>query len=350
MFRKSCVVPFVCLMCMLFLGSGISFANGQIIIKVNAHNNPQTFGDMPQVQLNQEFKTEMEKMFPGRVKVRLYWDQRLAKTNEAAINALHNNVIQMTYMSASGVSEFTKACIPLTNLYLFKYPYVQIAYDAYDGKVGQMVTDRMLQDLNIRPVAFWESGFRHLLSNKPINTLEDMDGLKLRVQANPVHIQSFKALGANPTPVSWAELFTALQQGVVDGTENPFENITAGRLYEVQKYLTLSGHIFEMGMWMVNENWYQDLPEDIRTGMMDLLKAQTIEYRKRMATKNKEWLKFFKEKMTVNELAPSEMEKFHAAVLPAYNVSREQSGKEYVDNIFALVKEYEDAYFKRTQN
>lgn len=347
MLRRSIAMVFVSIFCLSCALAGNAAAEEKVVIKFNAQNNPQTFGDMPQVQLNQEFKKEMEKRFPGRVEVRLYWDQRLAKTNDAAINGLHNNVINITYVSASNLSEFTKACIPLTNLFLFPYPHVQIAYDAYDGEVGQMITERMVKELNIRPVAFWESGFRHLLSNKPIHNLADLSGLKYRVQPNPVHIASFKALGANPTPVSWAELFTALQQGVVDGTENPFENVIAGRLYEVQKYMTLTGHVFEMGLYLMNEDFYKGLPADIREGLVSLLKEQTAEYRKRMAKENEEWLKFFKTKMTIFELDPGEMEKFRTAVLPAYDISREQSGKEYANKIFELIKKYESDYFAR---
>lgn len=110
-------------------------------------------------------------------------------------------------------------------------------------------------------MGFWEVGPNHLTSvKKPINSLEDLKGMKIRVQPIPVHVAAFKALGANPASIAWGELFTALQQGTVDGAENPFENIVDARLYEVQKHIALSGHAFEFVNFVTSENSTRGCP------------------------------------------------------------------------------------------
>lgn len=342
---------FAAVLCMTVLAVGSAQAAKKIIMKINAPNNPKAFGDQPQVIQTIEFKRIMEEKFPGQVEVRLYWDEQLAKTYDGALNNLQNNVMHLQFYPLTSMAEYTKAGIPFTNLFLVPYPHVQIIYDAFDGEVGQMVIDRIVKEARVRPVAFWEVGFRHLMNNKgPIEDLDSLKGLKFRVQPNPVHLASFRALGTNPTPIPWAELFTALQQGVVDGTENPFENIKVARLYEVQKYLTLTGHAFEMGVQAMGEDFYQSLPADVRDFMNATLKDLTAKHREGMLHMNVEMLQMFKDKgMQVNELSIEQLAKFREAVKPAIEVSREQAGAEYTDKFLGLMAKYEADYFARTK-
>lgn len=338
------------LMLAFVFGSTVSAGEKKILIKINAHKNPKTPGtaDMPLMYLTQAIKDRLEERFPGRVQVRIYWDNQLAKTYENAMNALQNNVIQLSYFPLNSIAEFTHAAIPLSNLFLFPYPHTQLVYDAYDGEIGRMLSERILKDAKVRPVCYWEVGYRHLLNNKKqIETLEDLKGMKIRVQPNPVHIESFKALGANPTPVTWSEVFTALQQGVVDGTENPYDNIYTARLYEVQKYLTLTGHAFEMGAYCISEEFYQKLPEDIRVGFDELMAELTQEFRVGMAKKD-EWFKdYFEKELAANELSAAELEKFAALVEPMKEMSRKQAGEEYSDTIYEIIKNNQKAYFEK---
>ncbi|MDL2271748.1 TRAP transporter substrate-binding protein [Desulfovibrio sp. OttesenSCG-928-I05] len=318
------------------------------IIKINASYNPKAQGDYPQVQQIIAFKEKMEARFPDRVDVRVYWDQRLGSTFDGAMNSLQNNVFHMHLYPLSSMSEFTAAAIPMTDLFLVPYPHRDIINAAMDGEVGAMITERMIKDTRVRPLCFWEIGFRHLLNNKkPITSLEDLKGMKFRVQPNPVHLTSFKALGTNPTPIPWAELFTALQQGVVDGTENPYENITAARLHEIQKYLTLSGHAFEMASYVMGEEFYQSLPDDIRTGIHEVMAECTTQYRLDAIKRDEEIYAFLKEKMEINELSPEVLEEFREAVKPAREIARQQSGAEYADKFYALMERYEAEYFAR---
>lgn len=349
MSRKLCSV-FIAL-CLALFAAGNAYAAKKIILKVNAPNNPKAFADHPQVIQTLEFKRLLEEKFPDRVQVRIFWDDQLAKTYDGALNNLQNNVMHLQLFPMTSMAEYTKAAIPFTNLFLVPYPHVQIIYDAFDGEIGEMVRERMIREARVRPIFYWEVGFRHLLNNKtPIEDVSSLAGMKFRVQPNPVHLESFRALGANPTPIQWAELFTALQQGVVDGTENPFENIRVGRLYEVQKYLTLSGHAFEMAAICMGEEFYQSLPEDIREYIGVLNRELTAKHREGMAVMNQEMLQLFKDKgMQVNELSPEGLVKFREAVKPAIQVSRDQAGAEYTDKFLELMTKYEADYFARVK-
>jgi tripartite ATP-independent transporter DctP family solute receptor len=117
----------------------------------------------------------------------------------------------------------------------------------------------------VRVLAYWENGFRHITnSTRPIVKPEDLKGIKLRVPSGVWRVKMFKVYGANPTPLAFAEVYSALQSGVMDGQENPFVQIWTGRFHEVQKYLSLSGHVYSPAYPMVGEKFWQTLPGDVR--------------------------------------------------------------------------------------
>jgi tripartite ATP-independent transporter DctP family solute receptor len=114
-------------------------------------------------------------------------------------------------------------------------------------------------------LAVWENGFRHITNNvRPIVTPEDLKGIKLRTPSGEWRVKMFQAYGANPTPMSFSEVFTALQTGVVDGQENPFTQIYSAKFQEVQDYLSLTGHVYTPAYLLVGKNRYESLPEDVR--------------------------------------------------------------------------------------
>lgn len=117
----------------------------------------------------------------------------------------------------------------------------------------------------IRALAYWENGFRHITNNvRPIVKPEDLKGIKLRVPSGIWRVKMFKAYGANPTPLAFAEVYSALQSGVMDGQENPFAQIWSARFHEVQKYLSLTGHVYSPAYPVVGEKWWQSIPADVR--------------------------------------------------------------------------------------
>ncbi len=340
------------ILCVLLWVPGSAMAGAEkIVMKINASGNATQKEEIPHVHCYLWFKEEMEKRFPGRFEVQIFWDVQLARTYEAAINGLQNGVFQWSAIPLSTSAEYSSAGVPFNNLFLIPYPHVQLAYDIIDGKVGEMISQKMLKDTGLRIAAYWEVGFRHLLLVKnPVNHIEDLRGIKMRVQPNPVHLNAFKLLGTNPTPIAWGELFTALQQRVVDGTENPLQNIESGRLYEVAKYLTLTGHLFEYVIYLINDQWYQNLPDDIRQAFDECMAEATKEYRRKMAIQNEAWLKQFQAKgMVVNELPPEELEKFREVVMPSYAMSEKTAGREYTDAMLKEIEKIKKEYFEKNK-
>lgn len=130
------------------------------------------------------------------------------------------------------------------------------------GPIGDQLLEKLLKSSDIRGLAFWERGPRHLTSNKPVNSLADVKGLKIRVPEIPPIIAAWKAMGTNPTPMAWGEVYTGLQQNVIEAQENPIPYIYAGKIFEVQKYIALTSHKFEyVIIAMSNKAWLKLNPE-----------------------------------------------------------------------------------------
>jgi tripartite ATP-independent transporter DctP family solute receptor len=141
-----------------------------------------------------------------------------------------------------------------------------------DGPVGQKVMDK-LQEKGLVGLVYWENGFRNLTNSKrPVNKLEDMDGIKLRVMQNNVFLDSFKTLGANAVPLPFSELFTALETKTVDGQENPYNTILSSKFYEVQKYLTVTNHVYSPWIVLVSKKYWDGLSKAEQKVLLDAAK------------------------------------------------------------------------------
>ena len=151
---------------------------------------------------------------------------------------------------------------------VFEMPYI-IKDRAHMNKVENALMDSVLQpaanDKGYRILALWENGFRHITNNeRPITTPSDLDGLKLRTPKGAWRVKMFQSYGANPTPMAFSEVFTALQTGVIDGQENPYAQIHSAKFQEVQDYLSITGHVYTPAYVLVSDKHFGDLPEDIQ--------------------------------------------------------------------------------------
>lgn len=188
-------------------------------------------------------------------------------------------------------------------------------------------------------LAVWENGFRHITNNKhPIYTPADLKGIKLRTPAGKWRVKMFQAYGANPSPMKFSEVFTALQTGVMDGQENPFAQIASAKFYEVQKYLSLTGHVYTPAYLVVSTKKWQTLPADVRKTLQSTAReTQAFVYKKAVADE-----KVLLEKMKAAGIKVNEADKnaFIAASKPVYEeFAREVPGaKEVIDRAVALGK------------
>lgn len=176
-----------------------------------------------------------------------------------------------------------------------------------DGPVGDKVR-ATLEPKGMVGLVYWENGFRNLTNNKnPITRLEDMNGIKLRVMQNNVFLDSFKALGANAVPLPFSELFTALETKAVDGQENPYNTVVSSKFYEVQKYLTVTNHVYSPWIVTVSKKWWDGLSKAEQKVLMDAAKTARDFERKDTREEAAKALADLKSKgMQINELPAAE--------------------------------------------
>jgi tripartite ATP-independent transporter DctP family solute receptor len=205
----------------------------------------------------------------GRIEVQVFGAGSVGGEREIVESVMAGN-LQAT--SASGVVGGFYAPAMIGELpYLF--PTAAIAWDVLDGPMGKKLSEGV-KKIGLRNLCFAEVGFRHFTNSKrEIRTPDDMKGLKIRVQETPLYVTLVKSLGANATPVPWPETYSALQSGVVDGQENPVSVINVAKLYEVQKFIILDGHVYGVDWFLINEKFFQSLPPDLQYIVMQAAKV-----------------------------------------------------------------------------
>jgi tripartite ATP-independent transporter DctP family solute receptor len=176
-----------------------------------------------------------------------------------------------------------------------------------DGPVGDKIRNK-LQDKGLVGLVYWENGFRNLTnSRRAINKVEDLEGIKLRVMQNNVYLNSFKTLGANAVPMAFSELFSALETNTVDGQENPFNTILSSKFYEVQKYVTVTNHVYAPWIVLVSKKWWDQLSKDEQKILNDAAKLSRDFERKDTREEAAKAVADLKAKgMQINELPPAE--------------------------------------------
>jgi len=256
------------------------------------------------------FKDYVENLTEGKLEVSLH---PAAQLGDAAslLGQVKKGVIQACSSIPSGMiaGRYYK------NVYIFDIPYL-FKNNAVAWQVVNPSTDffkKMADDLaakaEIRPLAFFVEGQRHFTNNKrPLRNPADFSGLKIRTMDVPAHMEMVKALGASPTPVSWTELYGALQTGVIDGQENPIGNILYAKVYEVQKYLTLDGHVTLLNTWVVNEEWFKKLPAKIKSAVLEAAEVAALTNRGMSQLNDAVGVGELKKKMQVTVLSDKELE------------------------------------------
>ncbi len=205
------------------------------------------------------FAKEIEKRTNGRYKVQNFYSGALGAERES-IEAVQLGTLDLTVTSTGPIPNFVPEVAILDIPFLFRdYAHARAVLD---GPIGQELLQKF-PSKNIIALAWAENGFRNMTNNKhPVKTPADLKGLKMRTMENPVHIQAYKAFGIIPTPMAFTELFTALQQGTVDGQENPLSVISAAKFDQVQKYLTLTGHVYSPALILMSKAKWDKLSAD----------------------------------------------------------------------------------------
>lgn len=188
-----------------------------------------------------------------------------------------------------------------------------------------------------RIIGYFENGFRHITNNeRAINVPEDLAGIKLRTPKGAWRVKMFQQYGANPTPMSFSEVFTALQTGVIDGQENPYAQIASAKFQEVQKYLSITGHVYTPGYVLVSDSHFSSLPEDVQTALTDCGDSTQAFVYETAAALEEELLQVIKDAgVEVNE---ADKDAFIAASAPIFEefASSVDGGKELIDTVLGL--------------
>ncbi|HEB09605.1 MAG TPA: hypothetical protein ENI06_00140 [Spirochaetales bacterium] len=229
---KKTIIKCLILSLILFtvLVSGV-FAEVKTVIKL-AHLNAQQPFDIPSAAIAAVFMAEVEANSNGEIEVRLFPSGILGKEREIMIQ-VQNNIVQSYIASAGGMATFYPL-IDVTNL-PFAFSSYMVGYEVYDGDFGKEMAEDIRKKTRLKVLGFGESGgfFAFTNSERPIHSPNDMRGLKIRTMTVPLHQEIVKSLGASPTPISWAEVYTSLQTGVIDGQMNPISIINKAKFYEV---------------------------------------------------------------------------------------------------------------------
>ena len=221
-------------------GGGAQNADGKTTLKVGFGSS---IDNSSGGQGLKKFKELVEKESNGRITVELFGDGQLGN-DKSMMEALQMGTLDMTMPSSSPVSEFTKAFLAFDLPFLFTTP--EQADKVLDGASGQDIL-KTLDTVNIMGLCYFENGFRNVPNSKhAVKSVTDLSGLKIRTMQNPIHLETFKLWGANPQPMAFNEVFTALEQKTLDGQENPNTLIFDAGFYEAQKYLTISRHFYTL--------------------------------------------------------------------------------------------------------
>jgi len=262
------------------------------------------------------FADAVDKASGGKMKVRAIGAAALGPDNQMQ-QALIGGAQEMMVGSTATLVGITKEMALWDTPFLFSN--TKEADTLLDGPIGDKIRNK-LQEKGLVGLVYWENGFRNLTNSKrAITKMEDLDGVKLRVMQNNVFLTSFQTLGANAVPMAFSELFSALETKTVDGQENPFNTILSSKFYEVQKYMTVTNHVYSPWIVTASKKWWDQLSKDEQKVLMDAAKISRDFERKDTRDEAAKAVGDLKAKgMQVNELSPAESTRMRDKLTKVY--------------------------------
>ncbi len=316
--------------CLLLLAAGSAFAADKIVVRVAHTIAPDSHYNKGLEHLGQLLSEASN----GQMELQIFHSAQLGSERDA-IEGVSMGTLEMTLISSAPLANFTNAFL------VFDLPFIiqdrQKAYEYMDGPEGKKILDSVLSK-GMVALGIWENGFRMLTNSKrPVAVPEDLNGLKIRLMENPIHVGTFKTLGAYPVPMPFGELFTALQQGTVDGQENPLIIISTSKFAEVQKYLSLTGHFYAPAILLINKDFWEKKLTDEQRKIFTEAELKARKWEREYSMEN--------EKKLVESLKAQGMEitepdkaKFFEAVQPVYKEFEEKVGKEAIQKLIDAQK------------
>jgi len=327
--KLTSAIAFACACAAFAPFAGSAAAQQPIIIKFSH----VVANDTPKGKGAEYFKKLAEERTKGKVKVEVYPNSQLYKDGEE-MEALQLGSVQMLAPSLAkfgqlGVREFE----------VFDLPYIFDNYEELhkvtEGPIGKALFQK-LESKQIVGLAYWDNGFKDMSANKALKTPADVKGLKMRIQSSNVLEAEMRALGAIPQKMAFSEVYQGLQTGVVDGTENPPSNFYTQKMYEVQKFMTMTDHGYLGYAVIVNKKFWDGLPADVRTALESAMKDAT-KYANDIAKKeNDDAVEAVRKsgKTQILALTPEEKAAWKKALLPVHREQESRIGKDLIQSVY----------------
>lgn len=319
--RRMATIGAAALMATMVAGA----ADAQTVIKLGWPTS-DTETD-PYAIMARTFADELEKAAPGKYKVQFYGNHQLGDETQM-LQGLQLGTLEVGVFTSTYVGNIAPA-FQLNDL-PFMYADYDTANTVLDGEVGQAILGT-LDSKGMTGLTFGQGGFRNVINNtRPINTPDDLAGIRLRVQPSDLFLDTFRALGANPVPMTWSDVFTAVQQGTVDGLEIPLPVIYANKYPEVTKYLSLTKHTYNAIALIGSKQFIGRMSDEDRQVMMDAAKAAAARQRETMTGIEADIVDKIKEAgMEVNDVP--DLAPFRERVTDIYESYRDTIGPEIFD-------------------
>lgn len=290
-----------------------------------------------QYELGKVFAEQLKEKSGGSVTADLFPNSQLGDEQDT-INDAAMGLLDFSILAINNITPFSPSVAVLTLPYVIQS--LDDAKTLTQGEVGKELTEKTIRDAGVRIVGWSYSGFRVLTNSKrPVRSLDDLKGLIIRVPKNELMIAFYNALGVNPTPMAWNETFTALQQGVVDGQDNPYITISAMKFDEVQKYITPIRYLFSLEPLVMSEQVFQAQTPEVQAWILEAGQAATdYSYEYIQVTEDSIKQELQAAGMEIVELANNEQDWIDAAttkVWPAFYDSI--GGKERLDAVLATL-------------
>lgn len=281
-----------------------------------------------------KFKELVEKESDGRVKIHIFPSSQLGSGRDQ-IEGTQIGSIHFHIGSVAPVTNFAPKFNLLNMPYLFESR--EHAFRVLDGEIGKDIASD-LEPKGLINLGYMENGWRHITNNKhPISNSSDASKLKLRVQESPTYISFVKSLGSTAVPIPFGELYTALEQKVVDGQENPLAQIYYNKIHEVQSYLTLSAHNYDAAIFIMSKTTFDTLPSDIQS-IITKASQEAITHERKVSLEEEAGLL---EKLRQSDIQIEEnpnLDSFKESVQVVYDEFEESIGKDLIEKVKALNK------------
>lgn len=291
--------------------------------------------DTPNARAAVVFKEEVEKNSDGRIEINIRPAAQLGGDVEI-IEQTQMGLVHISIPPTGNLANFNE------QMYLLDLPFLMEDDAAMqrllDGEVG---TDLLatLEPNNLHGIAMWGAGFRHMTNNiRPINGPDDLSGIKMRTLQAPAILATYRAFGANPTAMAYTEVYNGLQQGVVEGQENPLANIDSMKFYEVQDYMTLTGHAYHTYAAIMNKQAWDGLPDDLKEVVQSAMIVGRDAAREFTAEDEGRILEEIADQIEIQELSEDGRAAFIEAAQPIYEEFRPLVTPELMDKAISAAK------------